>query len=101
PVGRRRLAGEEERPWDHFDLGVFPQAVVQNDDAQRVQKLPFVLVDGLNLAVEDAVRVDRQAARRVKPVGELHLRLALGLAERVAKASVVCEWSEPSQLGEV
>jgi hypothetical protein len=55
---------------------VLPKAVVENDDAQRVQELSLVLVDPLHLTIEDVVRVDRLTGRRAEPVGELHLRLS-------------------------
>ena len=61
-VGGRRLAGEEERARRHLEVRVLPQPVVEHDDAQRVQELPLVLVDALDLAVEDRIRVD--ASRR-------------------------------------
>ena len=59
-------------------FGVLPQALVQHDDAQRVQELALVLVDPLHLAVEDPVRVDPLTGRRPEPIGEPQLGLALG-----------------------
>ena len=41
--------------------GFVAQPVVEHDDVQDVEQLPLVLVDALDLAVEDRVRVDRLA----------------------------------------
>ena len=58
-------------------------------------------MDALDLAIEDGVRIHDLAGRRLEPVGKLQLGLALGLAERVAKASVVGQRFEFAQLSEV
>ena len=42
-------------------LGILAQAVVEHDDAQRVEQLPLVFVDALDLAIEDRFRVDHLA----------------------------------------
>ena len=55
-VGGRRLAGEEESARRHLEIGVLAQPVVKHHDAQRVQQLPLVFVDALDLAIEDACR---------------------------------------------
>ena len=36
-------------------FGIVAQPVVEHDDVQRVEQLPFVLVDALDLAVEDGL----------------------------------------------
>ena len=63
-IGGRRLAGEEKRPRQHFETRVFPQPIVENDDAQRVQQLTLVFVNALDLAVEDGVRIDSHTRGR-------------------------------------
>ena len=62
-IGRRRFAGEEERPRRHLEAGILAQPVIEHDDAQRIQQLPLVFVDALDLAIEDRVRIDRSARR--------------------------------------
>ena len=52
---------------------VLAQPVVEHDDVQRVEQLPLVLVDALDLAVEDRVGIDRLPGRRLEPVGEPRL----------------------------
>ena len=54
-------------------MGVLSQPVVEHDDAQRVQQLPFVFVNALDLAIEDVVRIDCLTRGRFEPVGELAL----------------------------
>ena len=48
---------------------------------KRVEQLPLVFVDALDLAIEDGVRIDDLPGRGFEPLGELQLGLALGLAE--------------------
>ena len=100
-VGGRRLAGEEERARRHLEARVLPQPVVEHDHAQRVQQLPLVFVDALDLAVEDRVGIDAHAGRRLEPFAQTRLGLALGVADGVAKAGVVGERRELRELGEV
>ena len=52
-VGGRGLAGEEERARRNVELRILAQAIVEHDDVQRVQELPFVFVDALDLRVEN------------------------------------------------
>ena len=84
-VGRRRPAGEEERSRRHVEAGVFAQAVVENNNAQRVEQLALVFVDALDLAVKDYVGINGLARGRFQPIGELYIRLAFGVVERVAE----------------
>ena len=58
-VGRRRLTREQERPRSHLKVRVLPHAIVEHDDPQRVQQLPLVFVDALDLAIKNCVRIDR------------------------------------------
>ena len=86
----RRLAGEEERARRHLELRVLAQAVVEHDDVQRVQELPLVFVDALDLAVEDACR-DRPPVPGVDSSQSANrdFGLALGRAKRGAERLVV------------
>ena len=89
-VGRRRLAGEEERPRRHVERRVLAQPVVEHDDVQRVQQLPLVLVDPLDLRVEDRVGVDRSRQSRAvsQPAKRaLASRFAVRTAARNAASS--------------
>ena len=88
-VGGRGLAGEEERARRHVELRVLPQAIVEHDDVQRVQQLPLVFVDALDLRVEDRLGIDdlpvgpsASPAKRV-----FASRLALRTAARNALSS--------------
>ena len=81
-IGGRRFAGEEECPRRHLELGILPQPVVEHDDAQRIQQLPLVFVNALDLAVEDGVRVHRLPDGRLEPIGELQLGLPFCLEKR-------------------
>ena len=97
-VGGRGLAGEEERARRHVEFGILAQPVVEHDDVQRVQELPLVFVDALDLRVEDRVGIDHLSGRRLEPVGEPRLGFALGLADRGAEALVVRQRLEFLQL---
>ena len=41
----------------HVQPGILAQPVVEHHDSQCVQELAFVLVDTLDLAIEDRIRV--------------------------------------------
>ena len=69
-VGGRRLAGEEESSRRHVEIRIVPQPVVEHHDAERVQQLPLVFVDALDLTIEDAVRVNRLAVGPPEPIGK-------------------------------
>ena len=57
PCGRRGgLAGKDECARCHVQIWIFPQPVVQHDDAQRIEQLPLVFMDSLDLTIEDADR---------------------------------------------
>ena len=69
-------------------FGIFAQAVVKHDDAQRVEQLPLVFVDAFDLAVEDRVGIDATArTSALSQSANCDLGLALGLAEGVAEAA--------------
>ena len=101
PVGGRGLAGEEERPRRHGEVRVVAQPVVKHDDPQRIEQLPLVLVNPLDLAVEDGIRAYLLAGRRLEPGSEARLGLALGLPEGVAKTSIAGKRRKPAELTEV
>ena len=83
-------------------VGVRAEPVVQHDDAQRVQQLPLVLVDALDLAVEDGVAGRRViAAWMPQPVDEAQLGVVLGCPERGAEARVFGQRLEAFELREV
>jgi hypothetical protein len=67
---------------------IAPDAVVQHDDVQDVEKLALVLVDALDLAVEDRIGIDDLSGRRLEPLGKRNLGLALRVAELLAKTRV-------------
>ena len=100
-IGGCCLAGEEISSRRHVEAGVFSQPIVENDDAQRIEKLPLVFVDALDLTVENGVRVDALAGRRSQPIGEARLGLTRGIAKHVAKSFVVGKRLELGQLTEV
>ena len=52
-VAGRRFAGEEKSPRWNVRRRIVAQSMVEHDDLQRVQQLPFVFVDTLDLGVED------------------------------------------------
>ena len=97
-VGGRRLAGEEERPRRHFEVRVLAQPVVEHDDVQRVQQLPLVLVNALDLAVEDRVRIDADAGRLPSASPRNATWPRAWLAERVAEAARRRRAASASQL---
>ena len=74
-VSRRRLAGEEECTRFYFRVGMLSQPVIDYDDPECIQQLPLVFVDALDLAVEDGVRVNALARRRLQPIGKLRFGL--------------------------
>src|SRR5262245_14335172 len=95
------LAGEKESPRRHVKLGVLPQPIVEYHDAERVQQLPLVFMDALDLAIEDAIGVYRLAGCPLEPVGKLRLSLAFGLTEIVAQSLVTRQRLQFAQLTEV
>ena len=57
-VRGRSLARKREGPWGHDEIRVVAQLAVEDHYPQRVQELPFVFVNALDLAILDRVRVD-------------------------------------------
>src|SRR5215469_833460 len=100
-VGRRCLAGEKKRPRRELLTRVLPQPVVKHDDSQRIEQLPFVLVDALNLAVKNCVRIHCYSGLRSNPSSKSGFRLASGRAKAVAKAYVSSERLQFAQLAEI
>ena len=86
PVGWRRFSCEKERARHHIQVWILTQPVVNDDDPQRIQQLPLVFVNALDLAVEDRIGIHDLARRRLEPVGEAHLGFALCGQERLPKA---------------
>ena len=84
-IGGRGLAGEEERPRRHLQVRVLPQPVVEHHDAQGVEKLPFVFMDALDLAIEDGVRIHGLPGGGFEPLGELSLASRLALRKSLRK----------------
>ena len=58
-IGRRRLAREEERSRQNFEIWILAEPIVEHYNAQGVEQLPLVFVDAFDLAIEDGVRIDR------------------------------------------
>jgi hypothetical protein len=56
PPGKRSLS-QETRHGATFQIWAAYSAIV-DDDSQHIEKLPFVLVDSLDLAVKNCVRVN-------------------------------------------
>src|SRR5947209_535578 len=100
-ICRRGLASKQKRSRRHVQAGVLTQPVVNYYDAQRIQQLPLVFVNALDLRIEDRVGVNRYAGCRFEPVCELRFGLALCLAESETKVSVAGKRLEPAQLTEV
>src|SRR5262249_22873292 len=94
-------AGEKERTWSHLDVRICAQPVVQDPDPQCIEQLSLVLVDALDLAVEDGVRIDRQTRCGLEPIRKLHFGLMFGLAIRITEALVVIKRLEPGQLVQI
>src|SRR5262249_36048245 len=92
---------EKESPRRHIKLWVLPQPIVEHHNAQRVEELPLVFVDALNLAIEDAIRVHRLAGCPLEPIGKLRLGLAFGLTEIVTQSLVTSQRLQLTQLTEV
>src|SRR5207253_4550624 len=78
-IGGRRFAGEEESARRRIKVRMLSQSVVEHHNAQGVEQLPLVLVDALDLAIKDTVRVYRFAGRPLEPIGKLRLGLAFRL----------------------
>src|SRR5262249_37017050 len=92
---------EEERPGRHVPAALLPQAIVEDHDPQRIEELPLVLVDPLDLAVEYRLRIGRLAGGLLQPAREARLLLLLCLANHLAKAAVVRQGLQTRQLGEI
>ena len=84
-VSGRGFAGEEENSRRHIHMWIFPQPIVKHHDAERIEHLPLVFVDALDLRIENAVGVYRLAGGAVKPVDELRFGFAFRLEKRLMK----------------
>ena len=82
-------------------VGFFAQAVVEHDDVERVQELPLVLVDALDVRVEDRLGIDHLSRSGLEPAGEPHLGLALGSANGAAERLVFGQRLELLELLEI
>src|SRR6266849_465744 len=89
-----RFTGEEECARHHLHIGILPQPVLNDDNPQRVQQLPFIFVNALDLAVEYGIGVYNLSRRRLKPIGEPWFGLALRREEDFTKAAVLGTWVE-------
>src|SRR5260370_19570172 len=99
--GRRRTACQEDRPGPDIESGVFPQAVVEDYDPQSVQELPLIFMDTLDVAIENAVRIDGYLGAPPQPIGKLAFGAPLGLSKRIREAGIRGERLKFAQLGEV
>jgi len=100
-VGWCRFAGKEECPGRNVQIGIFSEAVVENDDTQSIEQLPLVFVDSLDLAVENGVWIDSLAQGRSEPVGKLGLGVMLRFEKRASKGAIAFERPEFAQLAEI
>ena len=100
-IGRRRLAGEEERPRRDRPVRIATHPVVEDDDVEHVQQLPLVLVNPLHLAVEERVWIGGLTARPLKPVDEPPLCLTLRIGEPLAERGVTRQGRKPAQLRQI
>src|SRR5260370_22446374 len=100
-IGRGGLAREQKRPWRHLKVWIFPHSIVKDYDPQRVQQLPFVFVDALDLAIKNCVRIYPFSSLRFEPVGKPGFRLASSLAEVVTKAFVLGKRLQLAKLAEI
>jgi hypothetical protein len=66
------LAGEEEGARREVELRVLVQAIVEHDDVQRVQQLPLVFEDAIDLRVENVVGINSGSSQ---PLNESQLGL--------------------------
>ena len=80
-VGRRGFSGEEECARRHLEFGILAQPVVEHHDAQRIQQLPFVFVNALDLAIENGVRVDGHGRWSISANRQTEFGLALAPSE--------------------
>jgi hypothetical protein len=78
-VCRCRLTGKDERARQEIGPRAQPHAVVEHDDAERVQKLTLVLVDALEVAVEYRIRIHEHTEPLTEPCGAAGCRSALEL----------------------
>ncbi len=88
-ISGRGFPGEEKRARRSFRIGILAQTIVKDHDMERVQQLPLVLVNALDLAVEDAVGVGGFAGGGAHPVEEAQLRGAFGFPESRAELRIV------------
>ena len=100
-VSGRGFAGEEENSRRRIHTWIFPQPVVKHHDAKRIEQLPLVFVDALDLAVENAVGVYRLAGGAVKPVDELGFGFACRLEEGLMKTAIIGLGFQLLQLAEI
>src|SRR4051812_2268817 len=99
-IGRGRFAGEEEGArWHGEALG--PGAVVQHDDVQNVEQLALVLVNALDLAIKNRIRVDYLTGRFLEPAGETLFRGLFGFAEFGTELFVIREREKFAQVRQV
>ncbi len=97
-VGGRGFASEKKCPRRNVEPRVLAQAMVEHDDVERVQQLPFVFVDALDLRVENAVGIN---PRQPQPLDEPQLGLMFRGDDCGAKRFVIGERFQLFQLREV
>ena len=85
----------------HIQIWIFPQPIVKHHDAERIEHLPLVFVNALDLRIEDAVGVYRLAGGVLEPVHELRFGFAFRLEERVTKTGIIGHGFQLLQVAEV
>src|SRR5262249_6585765 len=97
---------EDNGAWQVVAMWIVFDPVVQRDGMQRVEQLPLVLVDALDLAVKERVRVegDRLASVLVLALNDLHeaqLVVALGGTPLVGERRIGGKWRQALELEQV
>src|SRR5262249_1771985 len=97
----RSFTGKQESSRHHIQVRIFSKPVVTDDDSQRIQQLPLVFVDTLDLAVEDSARIHDLSGRCLEPVCKSYFGGALRSMESFQKTTITGQCLEAAQLTQV
>src|SRR5215469_4562394 len=101
PISRRSFTREKESAWNHLQVRIFSKPLVTDNDPQRIQQLPLVLVDTLDLGVEDGAGIHDLSGRRLEPVCKSDFGCALRSMKCFLKTSIAGQRFEAAQLAQV
>jgi hypothetical protein len=97
-VSRRRLAAEDEGPRGDGDPGIALDPVIDGDDVQHLEMLPFVLMNPFDQNIEQAGRVHDNAGLLHDQRRQGLFVLSLDLMPRFPEGAVCGKFLQSAQL---